>query len=238
MKRIFLNLLAAATLVASSHAATVSYTNGATAMSNNVAYSLLLNKFNTGLGTLTGVTVTTVFLKDGGSFTVTANPGGSIVIDSATNALRAVMQLNDPSGTLGFTGYSNSAYIFNTTPDARGATVSDPVTSPWSNPQTFTVITNVIQTNAATVVASNFWAAYQGAGNVAFTLRQNPSVVNTVDGNSGTINTSLFFADAQMVVTYDYDPSVGVPEPATAVAGALVVAVGLVVSARRRRARA
>jgi hypothetical protein len=237
MNRPLLTLLAALLLASSSQAATLSYTNSATALTNDVAQNLLLSQFNTGLGTLTGVAVTVVFLKDGGSFTVTANSGGSVTIDDGASALRALMQLNDPTGTLGFTGYSNSSYAFFTTPEARGLTVSDPQGTNLASPATFVVNTNAIVASTSTNIASGFWAAYQGLGNVAFTLKQNPTIFFSTSGNGGSINTAPFIAEAQMFVTYNYDP-VAVPEPSTAVAGALVAAVGLVVGLRRRLARA
>jgi|GEM_PF-3222175 len=214
-------------------AASVSYTNSQIANSNNTSYALNLNQFNTGLGTLTGVSVTIVFLKDGGSFTVTANAPGTVEIDTT----KSLMQLNDPTGLLGFTGYSNSAYVFTTTPNANGAIVADPQgVGQLSSPQTFTVATNTIVNNSNSTITSGFWSAYQGAGNVAFALKQNPQISAFFTGNGGSFDTTAFLAQAQMSVTYTYDAAPPeVPEPSTVVAGAMLLGLGVAGAIRRRK---
>lgn len=227
MKRIFLNLLAAATLVASSHAATLSYTNQIQASGNNTPYDLNLSKFNTGLGTLTGVTVTVSFLDLTGSFDITTPTATSVTFLSADGQTTLVQGTNN---TLGFTGYTNTTSV--TTTPGTGTVI------PGNSTTNFAVTPVNVLNNLSQSINNTFWSAYQtaGSGNIVFSLKKNPIIA--VSGGSYNVDSTAFIADARMVVTYDYDPSVGVPEPSTAVAGAIVVAVGLVVSARRRRARA
>jgi len=227
MKRFFLNSLLAVALVASSHAATLSYTNQVTASGNNTPFNLNLSKFNTGLGTLTGVTVTVSFLDLSGSFDISTPTATSVDFLSAAGDTILIQGTNN---TLGFTGYTNSTTV-TTTPGTN-------TTIPASSTTNFAVTPVNVLNNLSQSIGNTFWSAYQtaGSGNIVFSLKKNPII--TVSGGSYNVDSTAFIADARMVVTYDYDPSVGVPEPSTAVAGALVVAVGLVVSARRRRARA
>ena len=227
MKRIFLNLLGVVALAASSHAATLSYTNQVTANGNNTPFNLNLSKFNTGLGTLTGVTVTVSFLDLSGSFDISTPTATSVTFLSASGQTTLVEGTNN---TLGFTGYTNSTTV-TTTPGTN-------TFIPGNSTTNFSVAPVNVLTNLSQSINNTFWSAYQtaGSGNIVFSLTKNPTI--TAAGGTYGVDSTAFVANSQMVVTYDYDPSVAVPEPSTAIAGALVVAVGLVVSARRRRARA
>lgn len=227
MKRIFLNLLGVVALAASSHAATLSYTNQVTASGNNTPFNLNLSKFNTGLGTLTGVTVTVSFLDLSGSFDITTPTATSVTFLSASGQTTLVQGTNN---TLGFTGYTNTTSV--TTSPGINTFI------PGNSTTNFAVTPVNVLTGLSQSINNTFWSAYQtaGSGNIVFSLTKNPTI--TVSGGSYNVDSTAFVANSQMVVTYDYDPSVAVPEPSTAIAGALVVAVGLVVSARRRRARA
>ena len=227
MKRFFLNSLVAVALVSSSHAATLSYTNQITVSGNNTPLDLTLSKFNTGLGTLTGVTVMVTFLALQGQFTVTATTASPVTFADAEGTTTLVQGTNN---SLGFTGYTNTTSV-TTTPGTNTFIAGNTFTS-------FAVTPEVVLQFQVQSISNTFWSAYQtaGSGNIVFSLTKNPDI--NVSGGTFSVDSTSFVASSQMTVTYDYDPSVAVPEPATAVAGALVVAVGLVVSARRRRARA
>lgn len=227
MNRLFFALLGALVIAASSHAAILSYTNTATAGGNNTPFNLTLSKFNTGLGTLTGVTVTVSFSDLSGSFDISTPTATSVDFLSAAADTILIQGTNN---TLGFTGYTNSTTV-TTTPGTN-------TTIPGNSTTNFAVTPVNVLTNLSQLISNTFWSAYQtaGSGNIVFSLIQDPDI--SVSGGSFNVDSTAFIANSQMVVTYDYDPSVAVPEPATAVAGALVIAVGLVVSARRRRARA
>lgn len=227
MKRIFLNLLGVVALAASSHAATLSYTNSVIAAGNGTPFEFTLSKFNTGLGTLTGVTVTVDFLVLDGDFDVSSTTATAVTLSSASGLTRLVQGTNN---SLGFTGYTNTTGV--TTTPSVGTVI------PGNSSSNFAVTPEFVLNLASQSISNTFWSAYQtaGSGNIVFSLTKDPII--SVTGGTYSVNSTNFTAQAQMFVTYDYDPSVAVPEPSTAIAGALVVAVGLVVSARRRRARA
>jgi len=226
MTRPFLASLAALLLASSSQAATLSYTNQTTAAGNNTPVDVNLSKFNTGLGTLTGVTVTVDFLALEGDFDITTTTATSVTFLSAQGQTTLVQGTNN---ALGFTGYTNTTSV-TTTPGTN-------TVIPGNSSSNFLVDPTLVLSNQVQSINNTFWSAYQtaGSGNITFSLNKNPII--TVSGGTYSVNSVDFVADVQMIVTYDYDPSTAVPEPATAVAGALVIAVGLVVSARRRRAR-
>ncbi len=227
MNRPFLALLAALLLASSSQAATLSYTNQVQASGNNTFVDFSLSKFNTGLGTLTGVTVTVSFLDLSGSFDISTPTATSVDFLSAAGDTILIQGTNN---TLGFTGYTNSTTV-TTTPGTN-------TTIPGNSTTNFVVTPVNVLNNLSQSISNTFWSAYQtaGSGNIVFSLKQDPEIA--VSGGTFTVNSTAFVADARMVVTYDYDPSVAVPEPSTVVAGALVAAVGLVVGLRRRLARA
>jgi hypothetical protein len=225
MYRIALTFLAAAALISASPAATLSYTNTANAATNSVPVNLNLPKFNTGLGTLTGVVVTVNFLSLDGSFTVNAAASTTATL----NFVGAITTLSNASNNnLGFSLYSNQTVVI-TTPGSNTTT-----TGPATNLYTITP-TNVVL-NASQTISNTFWSAYQtnGSGDVSFTFIQQPFI--TVTGGPGAFgyDSTLFEGDAEMTVSYNYDAS-AVPEPSTVAAGALVAVVGTVGLVRRRR---
>lgn len=227
MNRPLLALLAALLLASSSQAATLSYTNQVQASGNNTPVDLSLSKFNTGLGTLTGVTVTVSFLDLTGSFTITTPTATSVTFLSADGQTTLVQGTNN---TLGFTGYTNTTSV--TTTPGTGTVI------PGNSTTNFAVTPVNVLNNLSQSINNTFWSAYQtaGSGDVVFSLKKNPII--SVSGGSYNVDSTAFIADGRMVVSYDYDPSTAVPEPSTAVAGALVAAVGLLVGLRRRLARA
>ena len=226
MHRLALTFIASIALVSASPAATLSYTNTANAATNAVPVNLSLPKFNTGLGTLTGVVVTVNFLSLDGSFKVGAVAGTTATL----SFVGAITTLSDaPSNNLGFGLYSNQTTVV-TTP-GLGTVTTGPATN------TFTLTSTNVLFNVAQTISNTFWSAYQtnGSGNIFFTLKQTPVI--TVSGGPGSFgyDSTLFEGNAQMTVAYDYDPTVVVPEPSTLASGALVAAAALVGSVIRRR---
>jgi len=226
MQRLALTFLATAALVSASPAANLSYTNVTTAATNAVPVSLNLPKFNTGLGTLTGVVVTVNFLSLDGSFTVRAVAGTTATL----NFVGAITTLsNAPNNNLGFGLYSNQTTVL-TTPGLSTVT-----TGPATN--TFTLTPTNVLFNVSETIANTFWSAYQtnGSGDVFFTFQQTPIIQVTGGPGSFGYNSTLFEGHTEMTVAYTYDPSVAVPEPSTLISGALVAATALVGSVIRRR---
>lgn len=205
------SLLAAA---AAASAATVSYNN--TVTTNSTWADINLQKFNSNLGTLTGVTVEINYADVGGSFLLST--AGQFVFDSAESNVTIKGAVN----ALGFNQVSSGLFAVNTNPGA-GTTVT-------GTSQTFLVDTTSALSPSSQSIAAGFFSAYQsagGTGNVVFQVRNNPLI--SVTGNGYTLDSSLFTVTTKMIVTYTYTPS-AVPEPSTygiglgglALAGAMV----------------
>ncbi len=221
-----------ATTTLSSQAApnVVSFTNNAVAAGNSSFANIALNKFDTGLGTLTGVVVTVNFATIGGSFTV-STPDDSFTAAEVESAAARVTIRQATSNTLGFTQLGQTSFGVTTSP---GLTFAVP--APGGS-QLFAISnTNAFVGNAQNI-ASGFWGAYQsagGLGSVVFQVRNNPDI--SVSGGVFTLNALAFTADANMTVAYTYDPTTAIPEPGTwAAAGILVLAA---IYSRWRRSRA
>jgi hypothetical protein len=216
----------AVTIGIASASSSVSFTNDAAAGPANGFVSIPLNKFDTGLGTLTDVVVTVNFVTVGGSFSVTSTGSpssvtaiGSIPILQATT--------NAPLGYTDFnTGFSS--FPVSSSPSA-------PFSVPASSSQLFTIgSTNVLENNIQSI-APTFWSSYQsigGVGSIVFEIANFPSV--TVAGSGFTLDASAFTATANMTVTYNYTPTAPIPEPGTWAVGALLLG-GAAYSVWRRR---
>lgn len=208
---------------------TVSFTNNAAAGPTNGFVSIPLNKFDTGLGTLTDVIVTINFLTLGGSFSVTStgspstvNSVGSIPILQATT--------NSP---LGFTDFNT---VFSSFPVS--STPATPSIVPSSSSQVFNIVSTNVLANSPQNIAPTFWSSYQsvgGVGSVVFEVANFPSI--TVAGSGFSLDASDFIATANMTVTYTYNPTAPIPEPGTWAVGALLLG-GAAYSVWRRRQNA
>lgn len=227
MYRLTLIFLATVALATASPAASVSYTNTVNAATNAVPVNLNLAKFNTGLGTLTGVVVTVNFLSLDGSFTVSAAAPPTQATLDFVGAITTLS--NAANNNLGFVMYSNQT-IVQTTPGTNTTTTA-------AAPTTYTLTPTNVLLNVSQTIANTFWSAYQtnGSGNISFTLTQTPVI--DVTGGPGVFgyDSTLFEGNTEMTVSYDYDPTVAVPEPSTVAIGALVAAVGVVGLLRRQR---
>lgn len=217
-----------ATMVSSSWAQSViSYTTNAVAGGNNAFANIALNKFDTGLGTLTDVLVTVNFTTLGGSFSVSTPSDSETPAD--VEAATGRITIRGITNSLGFTQIGQTNFAVNTSPSLL-YTVPAP-----SGSQIFTIVgTNVLVASSQNI-STNFWSAYQsagGIGSVVFQVRNNPDV--TVSGGVFTLNALAFTANANMTVAYTYTPSAAVPEPGTWAAAALLLG-GAAYTIRRRR---
>lgn len=224
-----LTLTIAATIAYSAPSNVVSFTNNAVAAGNNTFVNIALNKFDTGLGTLTDVVVTVNFTTIGGNFTV-STPGDSFTPADVESAAARVTVRQATTNSLGFTQLGQTSFGVSTSP---GLTYTVPAPS---GSQVFAVSSTNVFVNNSQNISSSFWSAYQsagGAGSVIFQVRNNPDI--TVSGGVFNLNALAFTADANMTVTYTYNPTTAVPEPGTWAVGALLVGVAAYTLSRRRQ---
>lgn len=224
-----LTLTIAATIAYSAPSNVVSFTNNAVAAGNNTFVNIALNKFDIGLGTLTDVVVTVNFTTIGGNFTV-STPGDSFTPADVESAAARVTVRQATTNSLGFTQLGQTSFGVSTSP---GLTYTVPAPS---GSQLFGVSSTNVFVNNSQNISSGFWSAYQsagGAGSVIFQVRNNPDI--TVSGGVFNLNALAFTADANMTVTYTYNPTTAVPEPGTWAVGALLVGVAAYTLSRRRQ---
>jgi len=207
----------------------ISFTNNATASGNNAYVNLALGKFDTGLGTLTGVVVTVNFNTIGGSFTVTT-PSDSAVPADVNSADARVTIRQATTNSLGFSQLGQTSFSVLTTPSLL-YTVPAP-----SGSETFAVTSTNVFVNNVQNISSTFWGAYQsagGLGSVIFQVRNNPDI--NISGGVFSLNALAFQSTADMTVTYNYSPTAAVPEPGTWAVGALLLGGAAYTVWRRRQ---
>jgi hypothetical protein len=227
--------IAAILLVGSSlNAETVTFTQTQTVGLNYADF--YLGKFNTGLGTLTGVSVNVVYSTLTGSILVTNKIAGNATVSKFWSDVIVRQAGVDGIGTLG--------YDINYSPTLRGvATTPSWVTTviPGNTSQTFTINggQNVL-TNDNVIIAAGYWAAYSslgGVGNVNFQALNSQTVSTT--GGVYEMDSTLAGASTQLQIVYTYDAGpVPVPEASTVIVQLLIVAGGVWMFVRRRRAAA
>jgi hypothetical protein len=163
--------------------------------------TLELSKFNTNLGTLTGIT-----------FTVTNNVNGYISIYNS-DTLSHTWTDATTSDTVTATGPGSSPATAVTT-----STISMASGMAGAGVTNYTPATTSTTTSPSTTVAMSEWHLYQGSGNasVAFSFVASPMTsMGTETGGSG----DLYFggkitAGGSITITYTYTPF-AVPEPAS-----------------------
>ena len=224
MRTSFALLVAAA---ASASAATISYSNTLTVNGTNTYSNLTLSKFNSNLGTLTGVTLTVNELSVDGQFSATAINGNGILSGFTTTAT-----LRQAVGSgLGFTtitGVADAADDLVITPGVGTILTQDIA-------QTFSVTNYYITQNAVTNVDASSWANYTAAGSgqvVTFQLKNNPSA--SVTAPTGQFTTTPVTGFADITVTYTYE----VPVPEASTYGLILGGLALAGAAVRRRQKA
>jgi len=210
-----LSSLAALFLAGSAWAqSTISFTNSAP--STGSFANINLNKFDTGLGTLTGVAVTINFVSVGGNFTITSND----VEDAQYNSASARLTVRQATtNSLGYTQVGQTTNALTTTP-------SGPFTVPGETSQVFSITSTNFLVSQTQNIASNFWTAYSaagGAGVVTFQFRNLAQI--SADGPNFTVASGSLTSTANMSVTYTYSGTTAVPEPSTVAAGAFLALV-------------
>ena len=203
----------------------ISFTNSATSIENTTE-TLSLSKFNSSLGTLTGVTVTVNFVSIGGSFSVTTTSASPTEVFSASSALRI---RQSATNTIGFTQLGTTSFTIGTAPALEFEV-------PGNSTQVFTLTPTNVFVAQAQNISSNFWSAYSSAGGsgvVDFEFRNSP----TAPSSGGSFSQSLlnFSATANMTVTYTYTSAEPIPEPSTVAAGAFLTVLAAASYWRRRR---
>jgi len=217
-----LPILALTAAAATASAATISYDGSAFAAGNNTFAGFGLSKFDTSLGTLTGVTLTINKFSIQGSFTATAVSGsGDLNYFGTIATLR-----QDPSNTLGFTtrtGIESTDDNVVITP-VVGTTLTEGQT------QVFSITEFIFLSDIDTTIDSSLWSAYQGTGDILFQIRNNPTA--TLTAETAQFSNTLATSFADLTVTYTYTPA-PIPEPSTY--GAILGGLALVGAAIRRR---
>lgn len=212
--------LAAALLATSATAATVSFSD--TELVGGAYSDFLLGKFDTGLGTLTGVEIKVDFSTLAGSLTVTSQSASSVTV----TGFDATFRMRESSAnTLGFALTNTVFYDVATTPDWNSTGV------PGNSSQVYTIVGGQSYAISPQAIASGFFTAYQsvgGVGSVVMQGRSNPTIAAT--GGTYAVDPTATVASTKMTVTYTYD---AVPEPATWVLLALV-GTFFVVTRRRK----
>jgi len=230
LTKIFAGITAILLAGSALNAETVSFTSTQKVVSSFTDF--YLGKFDTGLGTLTGVSVNVVYSTLTGSILFTNNDVTAASVDSFDSYLTVRQAaLND----LGYTQVNGTRSNVVTTPNWKTTVL------PGNTSQTFTISggQNLV-TNSTETIDSGYWAAYSsigGGGNVTFQAKDIQSVATT--GTSFALDSALAGANTQLTVTYTYDAGpVPVPEASTVIVQLLIVAGGVWMFVRRRRAAA
>lgn len=218
--KLLINSIIGAALVSSASAA--SYTvNSGSAVNLGISGSdvqFVIPQFNTSLGTLTGVTVKVVQSTLTGSFEITNNGETGFTVDKVTTDFR----VKQNTAGLGYAPQLVEIDPLVTTPSSNPS----PTISPSAS-QIFTITAGQGYTISNQIIDGTYFAAYSGAGNVVFDIR-NRGIV-TVSGATYTVDTTNTYTTTQMEITYTYTEAI--PEPSAAALAGL----GALALLRRRR---
>ena len=216
----FIAPLLALTAFASSAKAAVIYYDTRTYYSNTIDVgSLYVNLFNIAKfdipqATLTGITVKVIQSALTGSITVT-NTGG---VAAAIEAFDSAFTARQFTSGLGYAQTTVNLSDVVTTP------AWDSVTLQPSVGQTFNIASGQNFAVADQNIASSFWSAYTGSGNVTFSARDVQSITVTGDTFGQVSNVK---ATTQFALVYSFS----IPEPSSALLGGMAILALL----RRRR---
>ena len=229
-----LTLTLSTALAGFSSAATIVQTQTFDFVPNGSA-PLLFNKFNTALGTLTGVTVSVLMNKNGGRFEVDNDSltGGTLTLThTVTGSLSSSVSLVKTGGASSV-GQSGSVTAVSTLASVTiGATTGDPDDAFNAQPGS----ADYVRFDPTSTSASDsgnidlgFISQYAFAGVQTFGMSFGALQTVQATGVSG-LQQSFTVSDVvgNVVVTYNYD---AVPEPTSALLGGL----GALALLRRRR---
>jgi len=214
------NKITALFVATAGFASAASYTEYSSTIDVHTTYlDFNVAKFNTNLGTLTGVQVSVVQSSLIGSVNVTNNA----LTNTTVNVFDTTFTARQKStNTLGYSQSSSIFYEVATTADWNVTTIAPAQTI------TFTANNGQAYTIASQNIAEDFFANYSsvgGTGTVDFQSRSIPTITTT--GGSYAVNSDEFATTTQFAVTYTYT----IPEPSAALLGGL----GMLCLLRRRR---
>lgn len=174
--------------------------------------TLTFAKFDSSLGTLTGVTVGFTFVKSGGSLAIDNDGtlGGSVLFRHDLEAYITSATVNIGSSSIEETALARSSASFTVAANDGDSTGTFDVGG--ADYQVYNAVTRTT-TFATENIDSEFWGNYTGTGtyNIDFHTIQSYSA----SGVGGLQTTGLAASVAPTVtVTYDYTPA-AVPEPAS-----------------------
>lgn len=217
----FLASLLALTALASTAKAAVVYYDTRTYYSNTIdvgsSYVNLFNvaKFNIPQAVLTGVTVKVTQSTMTGSITI-SNTGG---IASAIESFESAFTVRQSTTGLGYSQTTMTIDNVVTTP------AWDSVTLQPGASQTYNIASGQNFPVADQNIASGFWGAYTGSGNVTFSARDVQTITTT--GDTFGQNAANAKVTTQFAIVYSFS----IPEPSTTLLGGLA---GLLLFRRRR----
>ncbi|MEI6492374.1 MAG: choice-of-anchor E domain-containing protein [Verrucomicrobiota bacterium] len=222
-------LLAGSALHAGPITITQSDTHNATFSGIDFAFS----KFDSSLGTLTGVSLTIYSVQNPGNFTITSDKTGAVLVTGWADRI----SVNDTNGGTGADPYTSNFVSLNITPSPFPITVAN------KGSQIFTISTAQNLVNNDFVPITGDFSGYQsigGSGNATFTTSIKPAASTGLGGGYNPSYTNLT-ANTTLTIAYTYTSNPGpvsVPEPSTVIVQMLIVAVGIWMFVRRRRAAA
>ena len=211
-------LLAAA--AASSMAATQVQTNTLDCGASGSDFTFA--KFNTSLGTLTGINLTASG-TDNGSFTITNNLGTPDQVNNPKDTLISIIYQNESSNTQ-YLAINKTLHTGDVFPyDIAGG---QQLTFTLNGTDSFTPYSDLFTDGSR-------WLSYEGTGNAIFTVSNSPQVTTT--GGFYTANTTGIHTNTKLTLTYTYDVT-PVPEPSTwAGLGAALGGLFLIARSARRK---
>jgi len=226
-------LIAAAILATSSAQAAIifqtqNYSN-VNASTSGTGLSLLWNKFDTGLGTLTGVTMEFTGNLTG-SFNVTNSDLTPIDVYNSTSTFR----LNfSPGGAAPSNITGTAVSPISTTP---GTGASPGTTIAGGGSENFSINGPVSLYNSGLVNYFGNASYFSSAGPATFSTILFRNFGVSVDGTTFNVNGAGAVMGGTINLTYEYTPSSAIPEPGTWAAAALLVG-GAALARWRKRAK-
>ena len=231
MKTLSLLFAVAALTFSSSQAAIVFQTqnysnvNGSTAGSG---LSLNWDKFDTGLGTLTGITME-ITGSISGSFDLINNDPTPVDIYNSSSTFR----MNFSAGTGAPSNIFGTAVSPISTTPGTGALPGTTVAA--SSSQTFTINGPIsLYSSGPTDFFANA-SYFSAAGPASFSTILFRNFTATVDGSLFTLDTTSAVMGGTINLTYEYTPTSAIPEPGTWAAAALLAGGAAYARWRKRK---
>ena len=183
-------------LVSAAQAATVNYSTSSGTVYNNASGTLNLPKFDSSLGTLTGISITETITVNGSATVTAPGVGSPLFVNAAT-----LRNTGTVTGT-GLTAYSARA-------DADFITST--VAFAQNEQQTYT-LTEAIGTKTVTV-GSGYFGSYTGAGNAAFNYIIGTTFLSDTSGGFSMSSSTASNVGVSVTYTYIMAEIPMIPEP-------------------------